>query len=90
MNEARPCPYVGCKYHLYLEVTEETGALQVNKPELEPWQLEESCALDVADKHQGITLELAGELLGRTRERVRQIETAAIDKVKAQMEKLGC
>ena len=33
-NAPRPCPWVSCKYHLYLEV----------------WEMTETCALDVADR----------------------------------------
>lgn len=81
-NEARPCPFVGCKHHLYLEVNKDTGSLQVNQVGLEPWELEESCALDVTDREHGVTLEKAGALLNRTRERVRQIESDALAKLR--------
>jgi hypothetical protein len=72
----RPCPWVSCKWHLYLDVNEVTGSLKLNQVEREPWELEETCALDVADRG-GVTLEEAGEFLGVTRERVRQIEEQA-------------
>ncbi|MFH2010317.1 MAG: hypothetical protein ABI333_27210, partial [bacterium] len=39
----RPCPFVGCRHHLYLEV-KPTGALTVTWPHLEPWEIPESCA----------------------------------------------
>jgi len=29
---ARPCPYVSCKHHLYLDVSARTGAIKLNKP----------------------------------------------------------
>lgn len=69
----RPCPFVSCKYHLYLDVTE-VGSLKLNFPHLEPDQMAESCALDVVDKHGTRTLEEVGGLLNMTRERVRQVE----------------
>ena len=53
---ARPCPYVSCVHHLYLDVSEQTGAIKMNFPDLEPWELTESCALDVADRG-GLTLD---------------------------------
>jgi len=46
----RPCPWVSCKYHLYLDVNPETGSIKINFPDLEPWELNETCALDVADR----------------------------------------
>lgn len=87
-NETRPCPYVGCKYHLYLEVSKETGSVQVNFPGMEPWELSESCALDVVDREHGVTLEKVGELLRRTRERVRQIEAVGLEKARRHLKVL--
>src|SRR5688500_3841848 len=52
----RPCPFVSCKHHLFIDVSPRTGAIKLNFPDLEVWDLGESCALDVADKH-GTTLE---------------------------------
>lgn len=46
----------------------------------------ESCALDVADRG-GATLEHIGEMLGITRERVRQIEAGALDKLRRRAER---
>lgn len=76
----RPCPYVSCKYNLYLDVTE-TGSIQINFPNLEPWELANSCALDVAD-NGGATLEETGRMLNVTRERIRQLEVKALFKVR--------
>lgn len=75
-DAARPCPWVSCRHHLYLDV-DEGGALKVNFPHLEPWELKETCSLDVADRG-GETLELVGELINVTRERTRQVEVAAL------------
>jgi hypothetical protein len=72
----RPCPYVSCSHHLYLDVND-IGNLHVNFPDLEPDQLEKSCALDVADEG-GATLEDVGRFMNVTRERVRQIELSAV------------
>ncbi len=77
----RPCPYVTCKYHLYLDVNPETGSIKVNFPELEVWEMPETCALDVADRG-GITLEDVGELLNLTRERIRQVEVLGLEKLR--------
>ena len=55
-GEARPCPWVACKHHLYLDINPETGSIKINFPDLEPWELKHTCALDVAERG-GITLE---------------------------------
>jgi hypothetical protein len=78
----RPCPYVSCKYHLYLDVHPETGSIKLNFPDLEVWEMEETCALDVADRG-GITLEEVGEILNLTRERIRQVEVLGLQKLRA-------
>jgi len=77
----RPCPYVGCKYHLYLDVNPETGSIKLNFPDLEVWEMAETCSLDVADRG-GITLEEVGEILNLTRERIRQVEVRGLLKLK--------
>ncbi|HJL20296.1 MAG TPA: sigma factor-like helix-turn-helix DNA-binding protein [Sandaracinaceae bacterium LLY-WYZ-13_1] len=78
----RPCPYVSCKYHLYIDVHPVRGSIKVNFPDLEVWEMTETCALDVADRG-GITLEEVGEIMNLTRERVRQVETAGLGKLSA-------
>lgn len=77
----RPCGYVGCKYHLYLDVNPETGTIHLNYPDLEPWELAESCSLDVAERG-GVTLEEVGEIMNLTRERIRQIEVRGMLRLK--------
>lgn len=72
----RPCPYVGCKYNLFLDVSRKTGAIKLNFPDLEPSDMVESCALDVADGGEH-TLEHVAGITNLTRERVRQIEVKA-------------
>ncbi len=87
-NGPRPCPYVSCKYHLYLDVNPETGSIKLNFPGKEVWELEETCALDVAERG-GKTLEEVGFLYNLTRERVRQIELAGLKKIKGVLDELG-
>ena len=77
----RPCPFVSCKYHLYLDVNPHTGSIKLNFPDLEVWELTETCSLDVADRG-GITLEEVGELLNLTRERIRQVESTGLEKLR--------
>ena len=84
----RPCPYVACKHHLYLDVNPETGSIKLNFPDLEVWELEDTCALDVADRG-GITLEEVGEILNLTRERIRQVEVRGLEKLRETADGLG-
>jgi hypothetical protein len=73
----RPCPFVSCKYHLYIDVHPVRGSIKVNFPDVEVWDMTDSCALDIADRG-GITLEEVGEIMNLTRERVRQLETQGL------------
>ena len=79
---ARPCPYVSCKHHLFLDVSARTGAIKLNFPDLEVWDMNETCALDVADRG-GTTLEDVGAIMNLTRERIRQVEVKALAKLQA-------
>src|SRR5205085_5707000 len=78
----RPCPFVSCKHHLFLDVSARTGAIKLNFPDLEVWDMAETCALDVADRG-GTTLEEVGAIMNLTRERIRQVEVKALAKLDA-------
>ncbi len=73
----RPCPWVACKHHLYLDINPRTGSIKINFPDLEPWELQHTCALDVAD-NGALTLEEIGLITNLTRERVRQVEVRGL------------
>ena len=76
----RPCPWVGCRHHMYLTVDERDGAITLNFPHTEVWDLKHSCALDVADRElDGLSLEDIGGMHDLTRERTRQIELSALE-----------
>lgn len=79
---SRPCPFVSCAHHLYLDVNPESGAIKLNFPHLEVWQMAETCSLDVADRG-GITLEEVGVILNLTRERIRQVEVRGLYKIRS-------
>ncbi|MBU1070550.1 DNA-binding protein [Myxococcota bacterium] len=74
----RPCPYVRCRYHLALEV-KPNGSLSENFHEIV--EMRETCVLDVAERGEN-TLEYIGECMNITRERVRQLETDALQKLR--------
>lgn len=76
----RPCPFVSCKHHLYLDVNPETGSIKLNFPDIEVWEMQETCAIDVA-KRGGVTLEEVGEIMNLTRERIRQLEMSGLTKL---------
>ena len=86
VNGPRPCLYVSCKYHLFLDVNPETGSVKLNFPDKEVWELEETCALDVAERG-GITLEEVGDILNLTRERIRQVEVSGLEKLRTDSDK---
>lgn len=77
----RPCPFVSCAHHLYLDVNPETGTIKLNFPHLEVWEMRESCSLDVADRG-GITLEEVGAIVNLTRERICQVEVMGLTKIR--------
>jgi hypothetical protein len=83
----RPCPWVACKHHLYLDINPRTGSIKINFPDLEPWELQHTCALDVADGG-GLTLEEIGVITNLTRERVRQVEVRGLLTLKARSRSL--
>ena len=86
LNCQRPCPFVSCRYHLYVGYV---GRPHIGEPGYpEPWEIPVTCTLDIADE-QGKTLEEVGTVLDLTRERIRQIESEAMVKFKTQMEELG-
>lgn len=77
VNMPRPCPFVSCKHHLYLDANPDTGAITIRFPHLDVDEMAETCVLDVADRGSH-TLEEVGKIYGVVRERVRQIETMGL------------
>lgn len=69
MEGPRPCPHVTCRHHL--DVEKRNGAIGHGP----------TCSLDVADEGEH-TLEEVGEILGVTRERVRQLQSDALGNVR--------
>lgn len=77
-NGPRPCPYVGCKYHLYLDVGR-GGSLKLNYPHLEPEELQHSCALD--PDVQGISLLEIQHITGLTKQALQSLQIRAVRKL---------
>ena len=77
----RPCPFVSCQHHLYLDVNPNTGSIKINFPNMEVWEMPHTCSLDVAERG-GITLEEVGSIMNLTRERIRQVEVSGLEKLK--------
>lgn len=88
----RPCPWVRCRHHTYLDVTEQ-GGLKFNFPDLEVEDMppELSCTLDIAErsrehfKETGHLYEFEdiGKAMGLSAERARQILLEALEHVRA-------
>lgn len=86
-NVPRPCPFVGCRANLYLEVVppnkrgrreERLPGLRFNFPDLDVTEMKDSCALDAADRG-GMHLDDIGEALGISRQGVdQQVSRASI------------
>lgn len=75
----RPCPFVGCRHHLYLNYPDgrDHRGVVVNFPALEPWEIPETCALDVADRGD-LSLEEVGLLLNLSKSGVEKIVNKAL------------
>lgn len=84
----RPCPFVSCRHHLGVDVNERNGSVRVIFPDVDIDEIPETCSLDVADQG-GVTLERAAELMNVTRERIRQIEDAAMARLMAEEPELA-
>lgn len=89
-NHDRPCPWASCRHHLALHISRQTGAIEPLQPGVEIWEMAETCALDLAERGgepgsglgPGKTLGEVGALFGVTRERIRQVELKATNKIK--------
>lgn len=80
---ARPCPWVGCRFHLYLEVNAK-GELRIFHPELDLEDFCDTCSLDIADRGSA-TLKEISFYYQVSRERIRQIEDKALYQVRREV-----
>ena len=85
----RPCPWIGCRYHLFDEIAPRLLRVPRDTLGLEPderllnvlFGMEYSCSLDWAQKGPN-TLDNIGKMFGVTRERIRQIQDMGLKKLK--------
>lgn len=84
----RPCPFVSCRHHLFLDVDGVNGSIKINFPDREPEELKHSCSLDIADDGDR-TLEEIGVVMNITRERVRQVEANINHKIGIRLRRMG-
>lgn len=93
----RPCPFVSCRHHLALDVSEATATTmgEQYRPVFTPLALQDdpaealramthTCSLDAAEAGP-LTLEEVGEALGCTRARAQQLEVIALAKFTRRM-----
>jgi predicted DNA-binding protein (UPF0251 family) len=74
-----PCPFVGCKNNLYLDVSEDGS---INHSHSDISDMPETCALRAVDAHRsGMSTNEIAEVLGVTRQRVHQIEVSALKSI---------
>jgi hypothetical protein len=83
--KSRPCPFVACRYNLYLDVLE-NGSIKFNHKGKSPLEVppDQSCVFDCIKDQQGLTFREIAKLLGGvSRERIRQINDKAIEHLEA-------
>lgn len=76
----RPCPFVGCRYHTYLDFDEESGSMKINFANYDPMDMRISCSLDIADMG-GTSSGTIAQQLNLSPERIRQIERAVMERL---------
>jgi len=86
-HKERPCPFIGCKYHLIWLFHNEQWLSQTPIYAIikRIAKLRETCLLDVADKGPQTLQQIADIMGGISRERVRQIidnERGALDRLR--------
>lgn len=77
----RPCPWVGCRHHLFTEVRANGTIAYPYGTRLEALeQMQDSCSLDVAEQG-GVTWDQVGEAMNCSMQMARVIETTALAKL---------
>lgn len=80
------CPFVGCRYHLALDVDPSTGSIKWARPGVELDELPATCALDViedaVDAGEVITQQRIAVVMGITKQGVATIERKVLRKLR--------
>lgn len=82
----RPCPYVRCRHHLYLKLSEDREGRPRDgrrAPTIFWPPSAVSCSLDVADRGEELSCQEIGSLLGICDEAARNILNRALAKIRA-------
>lgn len=92
-GKEKACPFIRCRYHLWLKLSEDRDGRKSPNGKKAPSVLyptsATSCALAVAERGEQLTCREVGEILGISDERVRKIEQRALTKLREQAELLG-
>lgn len=90
-NAERPCRFCSCRHHLLLLVDEDTGTVEQMAERVE--DLPHTCALDIADiadeANRETLLRSLEPYLGVTRERIRQAQLRAQEKLGLELARGG-
>ena len=86
VERRRPCPFVGCRHHLFMEVTP-AGSIKMpfGPSEDALFEMAETCSLDVADRGDH-DMNRIGQYLGVTAARVQQEVADALKKLRTYAE----
>lgn len=77
----RPCPFVSCRYHLFLDIDEETGEIRLNYPGKEIFELENTCSLDIAEQG-GVPLPEVARILNVGQKAIRNLVVRSLAMVR--------
>jgi hypothetical protein len=83
----RPCPYVGCRYNLWIVDITRRGTIR--HMDCDPWEMppDMSCVLDVADRGELQSADVEA-FFGVSKEWVRQLTNSAIRTITPELEGL--
>lgn len=82
INGPRPCPWVGCRYHLFLEIRQGgqgNGKLYFRWPGKELNECEHTCALDLAE--EPLTSYEIAQILGVSHQAILYAERQALQRL---------